>query len=105
MRAERRELQLKLSWVWQARDEAWQHGFSLGHEALKGYLLLNPGGNLSSLDLDSVVPSPTTIVAGAQVGVDLVPIAFQATPATLATILSSLELGPVEPREEDYDAS
>lgn len=43
--------------MWQVQDEAWHHGFFSGREALRDYLLSNPGCDFSSLDLGSLGPS------------------------------------------------
>lgn len=82
--------------MWQVWDKAWYHHFSAGREALKNYLLLDHANDLSSLDLDLVTHGVATLEVGAQVRVDPVPSAFQATLVAPSVSLNPLETSPVD---------
>lgn len=53
-----------------------------------------------SLDLDSVTPSSVAFDPGSQVGVDLIPSAFQVDLAVAATAPNPLQVGPIESKED-----
>lgn len=90
----------ELSRVWQVRDEAWRHGFLSGREALRVYLLPNPGCELLLLDPEFPASDPTTLEARAWIGMDLVPSTFTNVPEAPVAVRTPPEVHPVESKKQ-----